>query len=224
MTGRAGAAMSGATSQQAKRLIVGIAAMLLALMALVAGAVPAAAQNYSDGYKFLQAVEKKDGTAAIALLDAPGSTVINSRDVTNGRTALHITVERRDMTWLNFLTQRHANPNLADNRGVTPLMRATQLGFHEGIEALVKAGAHVDEPNSAGETPLISAVHRRDIALMRVLLKAGADPERTDNSGRSARDYARLEGAQSSTLAEIERSATDAGGRQASAEAYGPSL
>jgi ankyrin repeat protein len=209
--------MFGAVGIFAKVLIGG------AVVALPAVTVPVAAQNYSDGYKFLQAVEKKDGKVAMELLDAPGSTVVNSRDITTGRTALHITVERRDMTWLNFLTQRRANPNLADNRGVTPLMRATQLGFHEGIEALVKAGARVDEPNAAGETPLISAVHRRDIGLMRVLLKAGADPDRTDNSGRSARDYAKLEGAQGPVIAEIERSATNSG-RQAAAEVYGPSL
>ena len=47
--------------------------------------------------------------------------------------------------------------------------------------------------DATGETPLISAVHRRDTAMMRVLLKGGADPDRADNSGRSARDYARLD-------------------------------
>ena len=224
VTGRAGGATIEARGGVARRLAGGVAAALLALSAPVILAGPAAAQNYSDGYKFLQAVEKKDGKAAIELLDAPGSTVINSRDVSNGRTALHIAVERRDLTWLNFLTQRHANPNLADNRGVSPLMRATQLGFHEGIASLVKAGARVDEPNAAGETPLISAVLRRDTALMRVLLQAGANPDRTDNSGRSARDYAKLEGAQSTVMEEIERSATKTGGSEASAEVYGPSL
>ena len=228
MTGRAGStmiwAMIEAIGRRAKSLGGGMAAALLALATPLVLTGPAQAQNYSDGYKFLQAVEKKDGTAAMALLDAPGSTVVNSRDVANGRTALHITVERRDLTWLNFLTQRHANPNLADKNGVTPLMRATQLGFHEGIAALVKAGARVDEPNAAGETPLIFAIHSRDTALMRVLLEAGADPDRTDNSGRSARDYARLQGAQSPAMAAIERHTSDKTSRQTSAEVYGPSL
>jgi len=224
VTGRAGGAIMEAAGLMAKLRAGAMAAVLLVFAALSIWAGPAAAQNYSDGYKFLQAVEKKDGEAAMELLDAPGSTVINARDVANGRTALHIAVERRDMTWLNFLTQRRANPNLADNRGVTPLMRATQLGFHEGIAALVKAGARVDEPNSAGETPLISAVHRRDIPLMRVLLEAGANPDRTDNSGRSARDYAMLDGPQSSVMTEIERSAKTEGGSRGSGEVYGPSL
>lgn len=221
MTGRAGGTIIEAIGRGAVALAGVAAASLLSLSATVATTAPAAAQNYSDGYKFLQAVDKKDAKTAMELLDAPGSTVINTRDVANGRTALHIAVERRDMTWLNFLTQRRANPNVADNRGVTPLIRATQLGFHDGIAALVKAGARVDEPNAAGETPLMSAVHRRDTGLMRVLLKAGADPDRTDNSGRSARDYAKLEGEQSSVMAEIERSATNAGQR-ASTEVYGP--
>ncbi|WP_197465464.1 ankyrin repeat domain-containing protein, partial [Erythrobacter sp. HI0063] len=65
---------------------------------------------------------------------------------------------------------------------------ATQLGYIEGIEALLKAGVRVDQANSSGETPLISAIHRRDTAMIRILLKNGASPDRTDNSGRSARD------------------------------------
>jgi ankyrin repeat protein len=36
------------------------------------------------------------------------------------------------------------------------------------MELLITGGARVDEPNSTGETPLISAVHRRDIAMVRV--------------------------------------------------------
>ena len=187
-------------------------------------AAPAAAQNYSDGFKFLQAVDKKDSTTVTSMLNEPASTVINARDVSNGRSALHIVVERRDVTWINFLAERGANPNIADNRGVTPLIRATQLGFTEGVAALVSAGARVDQANQAGETPLISAVHSADMPLMRVLLEAGADPDRADNSGRSARDYAALTGRQSAALAEIERNDSSESERQAAADVYGPSL
>ena len=183
----------------------------------------AQAQTYSDGYKFLEAVEDKDIGEVEKLLGKPGSTLINSRDITNGRTALHIAAARRDIVWLVFLANKGANPNIADNRGVTPLMMASQLGFFEGVQALITAGARVDEPNEAGETPLITAIHRRDTQMMRVLLQAGADPDRADNSGRSAREYATLEGANSRTLAEIDRSARDdAGGRPDSGEVYGP--
>jgi ankyrin repeat protein len=190
---------------------------------LVLGA-PVAAQSYSDGYLFLKAVEDKDVGKADELLGKPGSVLINSRDLTSGRTGLHIATDRRDVVWLVYLLNRKANPNIADNRGVTPLMRASQLGFYEGLQHLITAGARVDAVNSTGETPLMLAVHRRDTAMIRVLLKAGADPDRTDNSGRSARDYAKLDGRDSQVLAEIERNDESGGQRQADAGVYGPSL
>jgi ankyrin repeat protein len=193
------------------------------LAALLALGAPAAAQTYSDGYKFLEAVDDKDIGEVEKLLGKPGSTVVNSRDLSNGRTGLHIAAARRDIVWLVFLANKGANPNIADNRGVTPLMLASSLGFFDGVVALIKAGARVDEPNETGETPLISAVHRRDTQMMRVLLQAGADPDRSDNSGRSARDYALLEGASSRTMQEIERNPhADAGRRQEPGEVYGP--
>lgn len=189
---------------------------------MLALATPGAAQNYSDGYKLLQAVEKKE-RGDFDQLVAKNHTVINARDLTSGRTALHIAVARRDSVWLSYIAGAGANPNVADNRGVTPVMLASQLGWVEGVQTLIGHGAHVDVPNSTGETPLISAVHRRDTQMMRALLRAGANPDRTDNSGRSARDYARMDGRDSLTLAEIERSAQASGGGD-SGDVYGPSF
>ena len=161
---------------------------------------------------------------AVEVLDASspdGSTIVNTRDLATGETGLHIVTARRALTWLGFLIQRGANPDIADKNGVTPLMLATQLGFVDGVEALAKAGAKVDVTDSAGETPLIAAVHRRDVALIRVLLKAGANPDRSDNSGRSARDYAKLAGPGSPLLDEIERNAKTGGTDK---PVYGPSF
>jgi len=196
------------------------------LAALLALGAPAAAQTYSDGYKFLEAVDDKDISEVEKLLGKPGSTLINSRDITDGHTALHIAARRRDIVWLVYLANKGANPNIADNHGVTPLTLASTLGFFEGVAALIKAGARVDEPNEAGETPLITAVHRRDTQMMRVLLAAGADPDRSDNSGRSAREYAALDGEKSRTTEEIERNAhvDDKPARRDSGEVYGPSF
>lgn len=196
-----------------------IAMLLGALIALGGLASPAQAQ-FSDGYKFLEAVKKKDGQKVTDLLDKPGTTVINARDVVTGESALHIVTERRDSLWIQFLTAKGANPNVRDKHGVTPLMLASNLGFPEGIQALIDAGARVDDANDAGETPLISAVHRRDSNLMRILLRAGADPDRSDNSGRSARDYARLEGP--GLLSEIEKNAKSK--KERAGGVYGPSF
>ncbi|MBB5732278.1 ankyrin repeat protein [Altererythrobacter atlanticus] len=202
------------------RMVAGAAAALM-----LASAMPASAQQYSDGYKFLKAVKDRDTAEVNKMLQEPGSTVINARDLATGESALHVAVKARDLSWIRFLTSKGANPNIADKKGVTPLILACRMGLIDGVQALVDAGARVDEPNNAGETPLISAVHARDTGLMRVLLKAGADPDRADNSGRTARDYARLDGASSQTLAEIERNAEErAADRKAEGEVYGPSF
>ena len=171
----------------------GIGALGAIAAALVLGtAMPAEAQMRTDGSRFLEAVKKRDGDTVVELLGEPGSTVVNSRDLSTGQGPLHIVVARRDGVWLQFLLQRGANPNLADKNGVTPLQIAAQLGFTEGVEVLARGGANVDPVDSTGETPLIAAVHRRDLATIKMLLERGASTSRTDSSGRSARDYAKL--------------------------------
>jgi ankyrin repeat protein len=197
------------------------------VIAAVAGAAllvaaPAGAQLYSDGYKFLKAVEEKKQAEVNELLQK-NSTLIDARDLTSGRTALHIAAEKREYAWLSYLLGKGANPNIADKRGVTPLMLASQMGFVEAVNALAQSGAKVDTPNNTGETPLIAAVHRRDIAMLRVLLLSGANPDRTDNSGRSARDYAALAGPGSQILAEIEKLADSSSGARGE-QTYGPSF
>lgn len=198
-------------------------ALACVLAAALISPVPAAAQ-FSKSYKFLEAVRKKKGEEVQDALNEPGSQIVNTRDITSGETALHIVTARRDLTWMNFLIAKGANVNLHDSRGTTPLQLAVSLGFPEGVELLIAQKARIDEPNSSGETPLISAVHRRDIGLMRLLLKAGADPDRADNSGRSARDYALLGGRSSALVSEIENNAKPRGQRGSTQRSYGPTL
>ena len=196
---------------------------IIAIFAAVAGlaaAVPAAAQFYSNSVVFLKAVEDRDGTKATELLNEPGSTVINSREITNGETGLHIVVDRRDLVWTRWLLQEGANPNIADNRGRTPLIAAAEIGFLEGVQALVDGGARVDVANQTGETPLIAAVHSRNTQLMEILLRAGADPDAADNTGRSAREYAAMRGVPPRILSIIESSESE--GTGGPARVYGP--
>lgn len=175
-----------------------VAVMGLCLMT----AAPAAAQFYSDGYKFLQAVEKQDQGTVEQLL-SKNSTIVNSQDRTDGHTALHITVRARAYRWMSYLLGKGADPNLADKHGVTPLMLACQMNLPDAVVALAQSGAKVDIPNDAGETPLITAVHNRNVQMIRLLLAAGANPDRSDNAGRSARDYAKQQGNESMALQEI---------------------
>lgn len=162
------------------------AALALALLS------PVAAQaQFSDNYTFLKAVKEADGQKAMDFIQKPGSTIINSRDVTTGETALHLVVARRDSSWLTFLLSKGANPNLTDNDGNTPLMKAVQNRFETGVQTLLAFKAQVDKVNGSGETPLIRAVQLRDVGLVRLLVAQGANADKRDSiAGMSARDYA----------------------------------
>ena len=181
-----------------------IARLCVPLMASVALFASPAQAQFSDGYKFLEAIKKKEAEKVEKALGEPGSTVLNTRDVSTGRGALHIVTERRDITWLRYLVQKGANVNIRDDRGITPLQIATNLGWMDGVEYLVEQKADVDGSNNSGETPLIDAVHRGNTQMMRLLLEGGADPDRADNSGRSARDYAKLPGKSAQVLTTID--------------------
>lgn len=194
---------------------------VLAVLLATATAIPAQAQ-FSDSYKFLESVRKKEGDKVTEALNVPGTQIVNTKDYTTGQTALHIVTARRDLVWVQFLIAKGANVNARDNRGVTPLVQASEMGFLEAVDELIKSGARIDEANNTGETPLISAVHRKDLALVRMLVKAGANPDRPDNSGRSARDYAALDKG-SPLLGELDKAAKDAKAAGAK-KTYGPSF
>ncbi len=187
-------------------------------------AVPAAAQFQSEGYQFLEAVKDREGEKATDMLSKNGSQVVNTRDISNGETGLHIVVARSDALWIRFLLQRGADPNIRNKKGVTPLQLATALGFTEGVEALIKGGANINVADQTGETPLITAIHARSVPLVRMFLDKGADPDRADNSGRSARDYMMLIG-NSNTLLKMEFDAYDKKRAAAGTKKdYGPSF
>lgn len=155
-------------------------------------ATPAAAQlGQSPGYKFLQAIRESKNDEVLGFLDKPGATVVNTRDVSTGDTALLIVARRGDAVYLNYLLVKGADANLKNFKGETPLMVAVEGGHPELFDPLVKGGANPNLGNSGGETPLIRAVQRRDGEMVRSLLALGADPDQVDRlQGFSARDYA----------------------------------
>ncbi|WP_343527380.1 ankyrin repeat domain-containing protein [Sphingomonas sp.] len=167
------------------------AAALLGVSALTVMGPAGAQMMQSESYKFLQAVREAKGNDVTNMLDRPGASIINTRDVTTGEGALHIVIKRGDETYLRFLLQKGADPNLRDGRGNTPLLLAVAGGQTDLIRVLTAAKANPNIGNASGETPLIRAVQRHDIAMVRELLTAGADPDQADNvAGLTARDYA----------------------------------
>lgn len=158
--------------------------------ALLALALPVAAQQFSESYNFLKAVRDQDGTKVTDMLNAPGQTIVNARD-NKGEAAIHIVTKRRDRVYLNFILARGGNPNLQDGAGNTPLMMAVEASWPEGVALLLSKRADINLGNNGGESPLIRAVQRRDTEMVRTLLNAKADPDQRDRlAGMNARDYA----------------------------------
>ena len=68
-------------------------------------------------------------------------------------------------------------------------------------------------------------MHKRDLAMVRILLTAGADPDHSDNTGRTARDYAKAEGASGSGLLDaIAENDKHPRTKSAGGQTYGPTL
>lgn len=199
-------------------------ALPFALMAALLTPALVEAQ-YSTSYNFLKAVRERDGKAATDLLNRPGTTVVNTRDLRSGETPLLIVTGRRDLTWMGFLLQRGANPNLADKEGLTPLMLATNLRFADGAKLLLDKNADVDQTNNSGETALIRAVQLRDPEMVRVLLNAGADPDKTDTiAGQSARDYAGNDARTATILQMIKDGDEEREAKKKAAPVFGPKI
>jgi len=165
---------------------------LAVTLSALALAAPAAAQSINSGEEFVEAVRKSDGNKASELLAGNGKGgLINARSY-DGETALTIALARQDEDWTGFLLNNGADPNLAGKNGDTPLIIAARVGFFDATGWLLGLGAKVDASNRSGETPLIVAVQTRQPQIVRLLLNAGANPDKTDNAaGFSARDYAR---------------------------------
>jgi ankyrin repeat protein len=161
------------------------------LAAILGGAsAPLMAQNGLNGLDFVGAVRSRDGNKATQLLDSHPTGLVDARDG-DGNTGLIIAVARGDEDWTAFLINHGADTNLAGKGGDTPLIAASRIGFETGVEWLLESGAKVDLANRMGETPLIVAVQQRQLPIVRLLLSAGANPDKTDSAaGLSARDYA----------------------------------
>lgn len=117
--------------------------------------------------------------------------------------SLPIVLAANDPKLTRLLLQRGADPNVKDQRGVTPLMAAIQSGNKEVIGILREHGAEEDifsaigtrnrrsvarmleeDPNchkSKHVTPLIWAVISGDRPVVEMLLKAGANPNEQQN-------------------------------------------
>ncbi len=94
------------------------------------------------------------------------------------------------------LIDQGADVNVRNHRGQTALHCAAKAGFTDIVALLLAHGAEVDAADAAGETPLATAIrstvrNREGVReSVRMLMDAGADPDREDRRGHSPRRVA----------------------------------
>lgn len=115
-----------------------------------------------------------DGTMFDAALSSVSRSSINGKDAM-GRTALFWAALRGDITIVNKLLMKGADPDISDNRGSTPLHCAVTESSGQMIETLLSAGANVNMTDYLGRTVLMEIIRCREfeVEILQKLFEAG---------------------------------------------------
>jgi len=93
-------------------------------------------------------------------------------------------IRENNLAQLTSLLDTRSNANVADDRGITPLMYAAEIGSMDAMRLLIDRGADVNAQNAFGSTALMWSVS--DPPKVRLLLDHGAQVNTTARSGRTA--------------------------------------
>jgi hypothetical protein len=114
-----------------------------------------------------------------------------------GKTALFIAVAENAPEHISLLCRFKADPNAVNKQGRTALMyHVEKTSEAAAYDALIKAGADVNFVSTAddGFTPLIVAVEANNAGLVKLLLGAKADVNKTDRAGMYPLSHAVVSG------------------------------
>src|ERR1041385_3091971 len=93
-------------------------------------------------------------------------------------------IRENNLTQLKALLGSKASAPVADDRGITPLMYAAEIGSLDAMRLLIDRGADVNAQNAFGSTALMWSVS--EPAKVRLLLDHGAQVNTAATSGRTA--------------------------------------
>ncbi|XP_068178206.1 protein TANC1-like [Antennarius striatus] len=109
-----------------------------------------------------------------------------------GETALSAASGRGRMEVCAFLLERGAGPEIANRRGMVPLLSATKHGHTQVVELLLKQGADINVTDRLGRTALMLAASEGHMSTVELLLSKGASLSSADQEGLTALSWACL--------------------------------
>jgi len=165
---------------------------LLSLLALLLVACQQDAGTGRPSVDVHRLAEQGETVPLLAALAQDGG--LDQRDACY-RTPLMFAAQFGRLDTVRGLLAAGAQVNLHEKGYYSALMLAAGNGHAEVVRLLADAGARVNEVEiTRGWTPLIWAAKRGHRETVEVLLALGADPQRRDRQGRSARDWAVAQG------------------------------
>lgn len=130
-------------------------------------------------------------TPLVRFLISKGASV-NGKGL-NGYGPLATAASRSNHAMVKLLLKLGANPNAVDDWGNTTIDYAANRGDIQVVDALLRSGAMIDG-GSGGMTPLMGAAYNNDNAMVRFLLKHGANPNVRRFARSTAYEQALLNG------------------------------
>jgi cytohesin len=101
-------------------------------------------------------------------------------------------VDRQEVSLVQFLLKHEADPNARDDDGQTLLHVSSRLGHLNAVEGLLELGVDVNSRDNRGQTPFQIALGecqlylgRKEVRLVQLLLKHGADPNTRADDGQT---------------------------------------
>lgn len=162
---------------------VGVAALFVARAALAA-----VSNSFNNEYYTIVNAAATNNAADVKVFISKRVN-LNVADP-QGRTALSFAAQLGNSEIAQLLLDAGATVDLRDKLGNAPLHFAAEGGKLEVAKALVAARATVDLPIRQGITPLMLAIGHGQAAVVKALLAVGADPRKTDFTGRDAFGWA----------------------------------
>jgi ankyrin repeat protein len=165
--------------------LLGIAGLALLLSA---GRTRAEFNLFNSYYDNIARAAAENDTAKVRQLVTSGSNPNETNE--ESRTGLHIAAINGNLSIAAILIKGRARLDITDKLGNTPLHYAADRNQIEMATLLLDASAAADPTNRNGVTPLMIAAGRGDLEIVKALLAKGANPSRTDFTGRDAVGWA----------------------------------